>query len=196
MMALAEAARDPSYPAEIVCVVSNRADAKGLDYAREHGIETRVIAHKDYVSREAFDRALNDYLQSKRCHIVACAGFMRVMTGAMTEPWHGRMLNIHPSLLPAYPGLDTHGRALADGARVAGCTVHLVTGDLDGGPILAQAEVPVLEGDTPETLAARVLRQEHRIYPLALADLARRILLPIPPSPISPGCAAGRRRFR
>ncbi len=196
MMALAEAARDPSYPAEIVCVVSNRADAKGLEYARAHGIETRVIAHKDYVSREAFDRALNVYLQSKRCHIVACAGFMRVMTGAMTEPWHGRMLNIHPSLLPAYPGLDTHGRALADGARVAGCTVHLVTGDLDGGPILAQAEVPVLEGDTPETLAARILRQEHRIYPLALADLARRILLPIPPSPISPGCAADRRRFR
>lgn len=180
MMALVEAARDPDYPAEIVCVVSNRADAKGLEFAREHGIETRVIAHKNYKSREEFDRALNQYLQSKRCDIVACAGFMRIMTRAMTDAWEGRMLNIHPSLLPAYPGLDTHARALADGARVSGCTVHLVTGDLDGGPILAQAEVPVLEGDTPETLAARVLKEEHRIYPRALAEVARKISSPQP----------------
>ena len=175
--ALIEAARDPNYPAEIVCVLSNRADAKGLDLAAAAGIATTVIDHKAYASREAFDAAVNAYLQSQACAIVACAGFMRVMTPALIEPWRGRMLNIHPSLLPAYQGLHTHARALADGAKMHGCTVHLVSEDLDGGPVLAQAHVPVLSGDTPKTLAARVLGEEHRIYPKAVAELAMQIML-------------------
>ncbi len=176
MMALVGAAREPTYPAEIVCVVSNRADAEGLQFARRNGIATQVIDHKAHPSRAAFDEALKQYLQSRRCDIVACAGFMRVLSPVMTSAWRGRMLNIHPSLLPAYPGLDTHARALADGATVVGCTVHLVTEDLDGGPIVAQAQVPVVLGDNDDSLAARVLKEEHRIYPLALADLARSVL--------------------
>ena len=175
MRALIEAARDPSYPAEIVCVLSNRADAQGLDYAKLHGIASKVIDHTAFATREAFDVAVNDYLQSQRCDIVACAGFMRLMTPVLTAAWRGRMLNIHPSLLPAYPGLHTHERALADGVKVHGCTVHLVSDELDGGPILAQAEVQVLPGDTPEILAARVLKEEHRIYPQALAEFAHLI---------------------
>lgn len=176
MMALVNAAREPTYPAEIVCVVSNRADALGLGFARRNGIETHVMDHKAHASRETFDQALKRYLESRRCEIVACAGFMRVLSPLMTSAWRGRMLNIHPSLLPGYPGLDTHARALADGAILVGCTVHLVTEELDGGPIVAQAQVPVLEGDTAETLTARVLVEEHRIYPQALAVLARTVI--------------------
>lgn len=175
MMALVEAARDPAYPAEIVCVLSNRADAKGLDFAAANGIAARVIDHKAFASREAFEAALDDELRAMNVEIIALAGFMRVLTAGFIARWEGRMINIHPSLLPAYKGLHTHQRALADGARVHGCSVHLVTPELDGGPVLLQAEVPVLADDTPDTLAARVLRQEHRIYPQALALLAERI---------------------
>ena len=175
MMALAEAAREPDYPAQIVCVVSNRADAKGLEFAAAHGIATKVIDHKAFATREAFEAALDDYLRSMDVELIACAGFMRILTAGFIERWEGRMINIHPSLLPAYKGLHTHERALADGATVHGCTVHHVTADLDAGPIILQAEVPVLADDDPETLAARVLKQEHRIYPQALALLARQL---------------------
>jgi phosphoribosylglycinamide formyltransferase-1 len=175
MMALVDAARDPGFPAEIVCVVSNRADAKGLAFAEAHGIEAMVIDHKAYASREDFEAALDGYLRAKAVEAVALAGFMRVLTAGFIAGWEGRMINIHPSLLPAYKGLHTHERALADGAATHGCTVHLVTPELDAGPILLQAEVPVLAGDTPGTLAARVLEQEHRIYPAALAMLTARL---------------------
>ncbi|HUR43466.1 MAG TPA: phosphoribosylglycinamide formyltransferase [Aestuariivirga sp.] len=175
MMSLIEAARAPDYPVEIVCVVSNRPKAKGLEYAAAHCIPTKVIDHKAYASREAFDTALGDYLKANDLDLVACAGFMRFMTPALLARWRGRMLNIHPSLIPAYPGINTHERAIADGAKVHGCTVHLVTEELDNGPIILQAEVPVLSGDTPDTLAARVLTEEHRIYPQALAIVARQL---------------------
>ncbi|MCA3556378.1 phosphoribosylglycinamide formyltransferase [Aestuariivirga sp.] len=176
MMALVEAARAPEYPAEIVCVVSSRADAGGLDFAAANGIATRAISHKDYATREAYDSAIDVYLRSMKVEAIALAGFMRVLSADFVAGWDGRILNIHPSLLPAYKGLHTHERAIADGARIAGCSVHLVTPELDGGPVLLQAEVPVLPADTPGTLAARVLRQEHRIYPQALAWLANRII--------------------
>jgi phosphoribosylglycinamide formyltransferase-1 len=172
MMALVEAARDPAFPAEVVAVVSNRADAKGLEFAAANGIPAKLIDHKAYPSREAFEAALDEYLRSMKVEIIALAGFMRVLTAGFIAGWEGRMINIHPSLLPAYKGLHTHERALADGAKVHGCSVHLVTPELDGGPVLLQAEVPVLAGDTPESLSRRVLEKEHMIYPKALAMLA------------------------
>lgn len=175
MRALVAAARAPSYPAEIVCVASNREDAAGLEFARHAGIAKHVIDHRRFESRDRFDLAMRDYLLGMSCEIVACAGYMRIMTPALISAFEGRMLNIHPSLLPAYRGLHTHERALADGAARHGCTVHLVTEELDAGPILMQAEVPVLPDDTAETLAARVLKEEHRIYPLALAALAGKL---------------------
>ena len=173
MMALVEAACDPSYPAEIVCVVSNRADARGLDFAAAKGIAAKLIDHTAYANREAFDSALDSYLRSMQVEIIACAGFMRILTAGFIAGWEGRMINIHPSLLPAYKGLHTHERVLADGGLRHGCTVHYVTADLDSGPAISQAEVPVLPGDTPEALAARVLKEEHRLYPQALAMVAR-----------------------
>lgn len=176
MMALVEAARAADYPAEVVCVVSNRADAKGLEFAAANGIAAKVIDHKAYPSREAFEAALDQYLRSMNVEAIALAGFMRVLTAQFISGWDGRILNIHPSLLPAYKGLHTHERAIADGAKVHGCSVHLVTPELDGGPVLLQAEVPVLPEDTPDSLAARVLKEEHRIYPQALAWLATRII--------------------
>lgn len=176
MMALVDAARAAGYPAEIVCVLSNRADAKGLEFAATNGISTKVIDHKAYATREACDAAIDVYMRSMMVEVIALAGFMRVLSADFIAGWDGRILNIHPSLLPAYKGLHTHERALADGAKVAGCSVHLVTPELDGGPVLLQAEVPVLPDDTPNTLAARVLVQEHKIYPQALAWLANRII--------------------
>ena len=174
MMALVEAAKEKSFPAEIVCVVANRPEAPGLKFAADNGIATKVIDHKLFASHEAFDTALHDYLLSRRIELIACAGFMRIMTADLIAKWQGRMLNIHPSLLPAYKGLHTHERALADGATTHGCTVHFVSAELDSGEIILQAEVPVLNGDTPETLAARVLKEEHRVYPQALALIARK----------------------
>ena len=176
MMALVAAARAAEYPAEIVCVVSNAADAKGLEFATANGIATRVIDHKAFASREAFEAALDAYLRSMNVEAIALAGFMRVLTAGFISGWDGRMINIHPSLLPAYKGLHTHERAIADGASLHGCSVHLVTPELDGGPVLLQAEVPVHSGDTADVLAARVLTQEHRIYPQALALLCHRII--------------------
>jgi formyltetrahydrofolate-dependent phosphoribosylglycinamide formyltransferase len=176
MMALVEAARAPDYPAEIVGVLSNQPDAKGLEFAAANGIPVAVISHRDFTSREAFEAALDARLRSMKVELIALAGFMRVLSAGFIARWEGRIVNIHPSLLPAYKGLHTHERALADGAVEHGCSVHLVTAELDGGPVLRQARVPVLAGDTPDTLAARVLTAEHRIYPEALALLAGNLL--------------------
>ena len=172
MASLIGAAQDPAYPAEIVLVVSNRPDAGGLERARAAGIPTAVVDHKGHPDRASFDAALDEVLRRHRIEIVCLAGFMRILTPAFVEAWTGRMLNIHPSLLPAFKGTDTHARALASGAVRHGCTVHFVTPELDSGPVVAQAEVPVLPGDTEETLSARVLEQEHLLYPRALAMVA------------------------
>ena len=175
MHALVKASRAADYPAEIVCVVSNKPEAGGLKIAASEGIATHVVNHKGYASRETFDAALNAYLQSQNLDIIACAGFMRIMTPVLIAPWQGRMINIHPSLLPLYKGLNTHERAIADGQKFGGCSVHYVTLELDGGPVIAQTEVPILKGDTVETLSARVLVQEHMLYPAALAVVAKRL---------------------
>lgn len=169
MEALAKAAAHPGYPAEIVLVASSKAGAAGLETAAALGIPTITIPSRDHPSRESFDAALTAALEDHGTEAVALAGFMRILTPGFIRRWQGRIVNIHPSLLPKYPGLDTHARALAAGDTEAGCTVHIVTETLDDGPTLAQARVPVLSGDTPETLAARVLEAEHRLYPEALA---------------------------
>jgi phosphoribosylglycinamide formyltransferase 1 len=153
---------------DIVLVGSNKADSKGLDIAREAGIETFALSHKSFASREAFDAALVEQLNQARVDLVVLAGFMRILTPVFTNAFAGRLINIHPSLLPSYPGLDTHERALADGVKLAGCTVHFVTSELDSGPIIAQAAVNVDDHDTPDSLAAKVLVQEHQIFPFAV----------------------------
>jgi phosphoribosylglycinamide formyltransferase-1 len=173
MRSLIEAGRDPGFPAEIALVLSNRTDATGLTVAREAGIAVAAIDHKIYAGREEFERAMQAMLEIHRIELVCMAGFMRLVTPWFIGQWHGRMLNIHPALLPAYRGLDTHARALADGVKIHGCTVHFVVPAMDEGPILAQAAVPVLDGDTVESLARRVLAQEHKLYPDALARVAR-----------------------
>ncbi len=170
MAALIAAARDPAYPAEIVLVVSNRPDARGAGAgAARPACAAAAIDHRPFRGdRAAHEAAIDAALRRAGVEIVCLAGYMRLLTPLLVDAWQGRMLNIHPSLLPAFPGLDTHARALAAGVKLHGCTVHLVTQAMDEGPILAQAAVPVLPGDTAETLAARVLVQEHRIYPMAL----------------------------
>jgi phosphoribosylglycinamide formyltransferase-1 len=174
MASLIEAAKDTGYPAEIALVVSNRPDAAGLDHARAQGITTVVVDHSSYgKDREAFERALQSVLVAHRIDLVCLAGFMRLLTPWFVEQWQGRMLNIHPALLPAFKGLHTHERALAAGVTTHGATVHFVSTEMDSGPIIAQAEVSVLAGDTPDTLAARVLEAEHRIYPQALRQVAK-----------------------
>ncbi|WP_406624636.1 phosphoribosylglycinamide formyltransferase [Acidovorax sp. SDU_ACID1] len=157
--------------ARVAAVLSNKADAGGLAIAREHGIPTQVLDHKAYASREDFDAALARAIDAHAPAVVVLAGFMRILTPGFVQHFAGRLVNIHPSLLPAFPGLHTHQRAIDAGCRVAGATVHLVTAELDAGPILAQAAVPVLPGDTAQTLAARVLTQEHVIYPRAVLEL-------------------------
>ncbi|MFD2649696.1 phosphoribosylglycinamide formyltransferase [Devosia albogilva] len=173
MSALIEAAKAPDYPAEIVGVLSNKAAAGGLAVAQAEGIATASLAQSRFPSREMFEDTMTQVLESWEAEIVCLAGFMRILGEDFVNHWAGRMINIHPSLLPAYRGLDTHARALADGATVHGCSVHFVTPGLDEGPVILQAQVPVLAGDTPETLSARVLVEEHRIYPQALAMLCR-----------------------
>lgn len=173
MAALLAAAADPSYPARIVLALSNRPDAAGLDRAREAGIPTAVVDHRAFNGdRAAFEAAVTARLEAAGVELVALAGFLRVLTEGFVARWQDRLVNIHPSLLPSFKGLDTHARALAAGVKLHGCTVHLVRAGVDEGPILAQAAVPVLDDDTEATLAARVLEQEHRIYPPALAALA------------------------
>lgn len=172
MFALIAAAKDPAYPAEIVGVLSNRAAAQGLITAATEGIATASLAQSKFPSRDMFEDTMTQVLESWDVDIVCLAGFMRILGEDFVNRWAGRMINIHPSLLPAYKGLDTHARALADGATEHGCTVHYVTPGLDEGEPILQAKVPVLPGDTPETLAARVLVAEHNIYPEALRILA------------------------
>lgn len=172
MSALIDAARAPDYPAEIVGVLSNRAAAPGLALAASHGIATASLAQSKFPSRDMFEDVMTQILESWDVDLVCLAGFMRILGEDFVNRWAGRMINIHPSLLPLYKGLDTHARALADGAKVHGCTVHFVTPGLDEGAPILQAQVPVLSGDTPETLAARILVEEHRIYPEALRMLA------------------------
>lgn len=157
--------------ARVSGVISNRADAKGLVVAQSHGIATQVVDHKAFANREAFDDALARAIDVHQPALVVLAGFMRILTAGFVSRYEGRLVNIHPSLLPLFPGLHTHQRAIDAGCTVAGATVHQVTAELDHGPILAQAVVPVLNGDTPEALAARVLSQEHLIYPKAIFDL-------------------------
>lgn len=182
MRAIVEASRRDRWEAilgaRVVAVLSNRPDAAGLAWAQEQGLATAAVDHRAYPSREAFDAALLQAIapfegDEKEPALIVLAGFMRILTPGFVAHFAGRLLNIHPSLLPAFPGLHTHARAIAAGCRVAGATVHEVTTELDHGPILGQAVVPVLPDDTPETLAARVLSQEHRLYPRAIADWLR-----------------------
>ena len=172
LQALIEAAQASDYPAEIVLVISNVPGAQGLARAEAAGIPTRTINHKDFTSREAFDAALTAALEDAGVELLCNAGFMRLHSEGFVRHWWNRHLNIHPSLLPAFKGLRTHARVLEEGAQITGCTVHFVRPELDSGPIVAQAEVPVLDGDTPESLAARVLEAEHRLYPHALRLVA------------------------
>jgi phosphoribosylglycinamide formyltransferase-1 len=172
MRALVEACKAPEYPAEVVCVISNRPKAAGLDWARAEKLPAYCVDHKKYNTREEFEQKLNEILQAAGVELICNAGFMRILTASFVEKWYNRQLNIHPSLLPAFKGLHTHERVLAAGVMTTGCTVHVVRTEMDSGPIIAQAEVDVRPCDTPETLAARVLVEEHRIYPKALALVA------------------------
>lgn len=173
MQALVAAARAPDYPAEIALVISNRPEAPGLAWAKEQGLPALALDHKLYESRAHFEGQLESVLHVSRIDLIALAGFMRLMTADFVTRWRGRMLNIHPSLLPTFKGLDTHRQALEAGVRISGCTVHFVSPEMDAGPIIAQAAVPVLCSDTEEALAARVLAVEHKLYPAALALVAR-----------------------
>jgi phosphoribosylglycinamide formyltransferase 1 len=172
MDALISAARAPDYPAEIALVLSNRSDAPGLSRAKAMGLATAAVDHKIYAGREEFERSMQLMLEAHRIDFLCLAGFMRMLTPWFVSRWAGRMLNVHPALLPAYRGLDTHERALQDGVKIHGCTVHFVVPQMDEGPIVAQAAVRVADDDTPERLGARVLAEEHKIYPLALRLVA------------------------
>lgn len=165
MQALLEAGLDNC---RIAAVISNKAEAEGLSIAKQHGIATEALSHRNFPDRESFDTALAALIDRYQPDLVVLAGFMRILTAGFVSHYQGRLINIHPSLLPSYGGLDTHERALKDGVKIHGCTVHFVTPDLDHGPIIIQAAVPVLADDTPQTLAARVLLEEHRIYPQAV----------------------------
>ena len=172
MLALLEAAGDPNYPAEIVGVISDNPDAKGLAIASANGISTAVFPRRDYSSKEAHDAAIDAELERLEADIVCLAGYMRLLTPGFARKWAGKMVNIHPSLLPLFKGLDTHNRAIESGMRVHGCSVHFVTPELDDGPVVAQAVVPILPTDDADSLAARVLTVEHKLYPLAVRLLA------------------------
>lgn len=174
MEALVRAAQAPGCPFEIALVLANKPDAKGLGIAAAAGVEALCVDQKPFgKDREAHERAIDAALRARGIQVVALAGYMRILTPFLVDAWEGRMLNIHPSLLPAYPGLDTHARAIAAGEVEAGCTVHLVTAGVDEGPILGQAHVPILPDDDEHTLAARVLEQEHRLYGETLATFCR-----------------------
>jgi phosphoribosylglycinamide formyltransferase 1 len=172
MMALVAAAQAPDYPADVAVIVSSRPDAAGLAWARAQGLPASVIDHKTYASREAFDAAVDQVLAEAGVELVALAGFMRIQSPQFVRKWYLRQLNIHPSLLPAFKGLNPQAQALAAGVKISGCTVHFVSEAVDGGPIIAQAAVPVCEGDTAQALGARILQAEHALYPQALALVA------------------------
>lgn len=168
MEALIDACRADDFPARVCVVLSNRADAPGLETARRAGIPAVSIDHKAFPDRESFDDAVNEALRENECEVLCNAGFMRLHSDRFVQTWLNRHLNVHPSILPAYKGLHTHERVLHDGVRISGCSVHLVRTEMDTGPVIVQAAVPVRNDDTPDSLAARVLAAEHRIYPLAL----------------------------
>jgi len=172
LQALIDATFESAFPAEIALVLSNVAGAPGLARAAGAGIPVRTIPHQSYPSREAFDAAVNDVLREYRIDLVCLAGFMRILSDGFVKAWESRIINIHPSLLPAFKGIDVHRRVLEAGVRITGCTVHFVVAELDSGPIIAQAAVPVVEGDTEDSIAARTLEAEHRLYPLALKLVA------------------------
>ncbi len=172
LQALLQAQQDPSWPATIVLVVSNEPRAPGLDHARAAGVKASVIDHRRFASRQAFEERLDEALESANVELVCLAGFMRLLTAWFVDRWADRLINIHPSLLPAYKGLRTHERVLADGASVTGCTVHFVRTEMDSGPIILQETVPVRPGDSVDTLAARVLQLEHKCYPMAVRRVA------------------------
>jgi len=171
MQAMLKVAAAEHWPAQIAAVISNQPNAAGLDVARAAGIATSAINHRDYPDREQFDAALAELIDQHSPDLIVLAGFMRILTPGFVNRYFGRLINIHPSLLPSFPGLHTHQQAIDAGVKVHGATVHFVTAELDHGPIIAQAAVPVLDDDTEDTLAARVLEQEHRIYPQAVRDL-------------------------
>jgi phosphoribosylglycinamide formyltransferase 1 len=172
LQALIDVCADPAFPAEIVLVLSNKADAYGLERARQAGIQATVVSHRDYADKPGFEAAMDEALNAAGVELVCLAGFMRLLTAGFVERWRDRLINIHPSLLPAFKGLDTHARAIDAGVRFTGCTVHFVRPAMDEGPIVLQAVVPILEGDDPHALADRVLVAEHRSYPLALRLIA------------------------
>lgn len=172
MVSLAKAAADPAFPAEIVCVISDKSAAGGLEKARALGIPTLSFERKDYSGKPEHEAAMIAALEEFRPDILCLAGFMRLLSGAFIQRYEGRIINIHPSILPLFPGLHTHQRAIDSGMKIHGCTVHFVTEGMDEGPVIAQGAVPVIEGDTAETLAARLLAVEHRLYPLALSLFA------------------------
>ncbi len=206
LQALIDACADPGFPAEIALVVSNKADAKGLERAATASIPTRVIDHRGFASRTEFDSALNDALNDAAVDLVCLAGFMRLLGAEFVRAWHDRLINIHPSLLPAFRGLHTHERALEAGVKLTGCTVHFVRADVDNGPIIVQAAVPVLDTDTPDSLAARVLVAEHACYPAAVRWIAEdrvsivddRVVLrdgSTPEAPVFSPCVTTTRRY-
>ncbi len=172
MQALVAATRRSDFPAEIALVLSNDPRAPGLDWAAQQDLATLALPHRGFPNRDAFDQAIQAALDARGIDLICLAGFMRLLTPGFVERWSGRMINVHPSLLPSFRGLDTHARAIAAGVKLHGCTVHYVVPEVDAGPIIAQAAVPVLDDDTPEALAARVLVEEHRIYPDALDGVA------------------------
>ena len=173
MIALADACDRPDYPARIVGVISDRADAGGIALARARGIATCALPRSDQPDKRAHEMAIDAQLRAWDTRVVCLAGFMRLLSAEVLAPWRGRIINIHPSLLPRHKGLDTHARALEAGVKLHGCTVHVVRPDMDAGPIIAQSAVPVLDGDDPDTLAERVLAAEHALYPHALSHVAR-----------------------
>ena len=175
MQALVKACEDVEFPAEIVLVLSNKIDAAGLEFAREKKIPTSVINHKNFSTREEFDKKISEEIEKFGAEVICLAGFMRLLSSEFVEQWFGRLINIHPSLLPEFKGADAVGDAIKAGAQISGCTVHLVSEEMDSGLIIWQSSVPVLEGDSKETLAARILEEEHRIYPEALKVICENI---------------------
>ncbi len=176
MQALVQACENSEFPAEIVLIVSNKKDAAGLEFAREKKISTAVLDHKNFSSREDFDKKMSEEISKSGAEIICLAGFMRLLSAWFVERWFDRLINIHPSLLPEFKGADAVGDAIKAGAKISGCTVHFVREEMDSGPIILQASVPVLDSDSKETLAAKILREEHRIYPESLKIICQKIL--------------------
>ena len=173
LQAIIDASKNNCYPAKIVIVIANRADAYGLKRAEHAKIQTKVIDHKSFDSRESFDNSINTTLKEVHCDIICLAGFMRILSASFIKKWPMKIINIHPSLLPSFIGMNVHKQVIESGVRISGCTVHFVTNQLDSGPIIAQVAVPVLRNDNPKQLAARVLQQENKIYPLALEQVVK-----------------------